>query len=63
MEVMRTTMDGPRDRRARRLQSIRPSNVGRALLQTADRTRGMSNLVSVPRAGNISTDTRAGSPR
>lgn len=29
---------------------------------TADVSRGRSNLASVPRAGNISTDTRAGSP-
>jgi hypothetical protein len=27
---------------------------------TADVSRGRSNLASVPRAGNISTDTRAG---
>jgi len=30
------------------------------LAQTADAARGMSNLGTVPRAGNISTDTRAG---
>jgi hypothetical protein len=30
------------------------------LPKTADATRGMSNLASVPRAGNLSTDTRAG---
>ena len=30
------------------------------LAKTADAARGMSNLASVPRAGNISTDTRAG---
>jgi hypothetical protein len=27
---------------------------------TADATRGSSNLATVPRAGNISSDTRAG---
>jgi hypothetical protein len=30
------------------------------LAMTADDSRGMSNLATVPRAGNISTDTRAG---
>ncbi len=30
------------------------------LAKTADDARGMSNLATVPRAGNISTDTRAG---
>ena len=30
------------------------------LATTADVSRGRSNLASVPRAGNISTDTRAG---
>lgn len=33
-----------------------------ALPKTADTTRGSSNLATRPRAGNISTDTRAGSP-
>lgn len=32
-----------------------------SLANTADVSRGRSNLASVPRAGNISTDTRAGS--
>jgi hypothetical protein len=59
---MRTAMDGPRSRRDRRLQRLRSSVEDRRLLQTADRTLGMSNLAFVPRAGNISTDTRAGSP-
>ncbi len=31
-----------------------------ALPKTADATRGSSNLATRPRAGNISTDTRAG---
>ena len=30
------------------------------LAMTADPTRGASNLASVPRAGNVSSDTRAG---
>ncbi|CAN5837407.1 hypothetical protein BH23CHL8_BH23CHL8_15650 [soil metagenome] len=57
---MRTTMEGLRDRLARRHQSIHASQERRRLLQTADATLGMSNLAFVPRAGNISTDTRAG---
>ena len=32
------------------------------LAMTADASRGASNLSTVPRAGNISTDTRAGRP-
>jgi hypothetical protein len=35
--------------------------IGPSLASTADESRGASNLASVPRAGNISTDTRAGS--
>ncbi len=31
-----------------------------ALPTTADETRGTTNLATIPRAGNISTDTRAG---
>jgi hypothetical protein len=30
------------------------------LAKTADASRGMSNLATVPRAGNLSSDTRAG---
>jgi hypothetical protein len=30
------------------------------LASTADASRGASNLATVPRAGNISSDTRAG---
>ena len=30
------------------------------LPMTADATRGSSNLATVPRAGNVSSDTRAG---
>jgi hypothetical protein len=33
------------------------------LAQTADESRGASNLSTVPRAGNISTETRAGRSR
>ncbi len=32
------------------------------LPMTVDATRGSSNLATVPRAGNISSDTRAGTP-
>jgi hypothetical protein len=32
------------------------------LTKTADASSGMSNPATRPRAGNISTDTRAGSP-
>ena len=32
------------------------------LTKTADASRGMSNLATRPRAGNLSSDTRAGSP-
>ena len=32
------------------------------LPKTADATRGSSNSVTTPRAGNMSTDTRAGRP-
>ena len=60
MEVMRTAMDGPRSRLHQKLQSIRSSQEDRRLLLTADGTLGMANLAFVPRAGNISTDTRAG---
>jgi hypothetical protein len=33
------------------------------LATTADASRGASNLATVPRAGNLSSDTRAGRPR
>jgi len=33
------------------------------LPMTADKSRGSSNLATRPRAGNISTDTRAGRSR
>ena len=34
--------------------------MARVLPQTADGSHGMSNLLTQPRAGNISSDTRAG---
>jgi hypothetical protein len=34
----------------------------RTLPMTADQSRGSSNLATTPRAGNISSDTRAGRP-
>lgn len=33
------------------------------LPKTADETHGSSNLATTPYAGNVSSDTRAGSPR
>jgi len=35
-------------------------HLGSALLATADASRGTANLLTRPRAGNISSDTRAG---
>jgi hypothetical protein len=32
------------------------------LAKTGDASRGTSNLATVPRAGNLSSDTRAGRP-
>ena len=46
----------PAPESGRRPQDLRVPN----LAITADVSRGRSNLASVPRAGNISTDTRAG---
>jgi hypothetical protein len=34
----------------------------RWLPMTADQSRGSSNLATIPRAGNLSSDTRAGRP-
>jgi len=48
-----------RDRR-NEIASIRFAGRSVTLPCTADETHGMSNLASRPRAGNISTDTRAG---
>jgi hypothetical protein len=41
-------------------RSRRTPRPGAALRVTADATRGTSNLATRPRAGNISTETRAG---
>jgi hypothetical protein len=49
-----------RNRQVRKSQSTTASLRSWALLQTADGSLGMSNLLTVPRAGNISSDTRAG---
>jgi hypothetical protein len=38
------------------------SHAGPDLANTADLSRGASNLATVPRAGNVSSDTRAGRP-
>ena len=53
MDYLRNRTD--RIDRSRRVLAWTPS-----LLMTADGSLGMSNLVTVPRAGNISSDTRAG---
>jgi hypothetical protein len=41
-------------------RSRRTPDQGNGLHVTADATRGTSNLATRPRAGNISTETRAG---
>ncbi len=41
-------------------RSRRTPHSGAGLRVTADATRGTSNLAMRPRAGNISTETRAG---
>jgi hypothetical protein len=53
-------MDDLRNRQVRNSQSPKTSARSWALLQMADASRGMSNLQTVPRSGNISSDTRAG---
>ena len=53
-------MVDPRSRRVRTSRSPRTLARVAALPQTADGSMGMSNLATVPRAGNISSDTRAG---
>ncbi len=40
----------------------RRRHVRLALLATADASRGTANLLTRPRAGNLSSDTRAGLP-
>jgi hypothetical protein len=42
------------------LRAIRTAGPSATLPCTADEANGMTNLASRPRAGNISTDTRAG---
>jgi hypothetical protein len=49
-----------RNRQVRNRQSAKAASRSRTLLQSADASLGMSNLLTVPRAGNISSDTRAG---
>jgi hypothetical protein len=48
-----------RDRR-NVIEAIRDTGCSMTLPCTADESHGMTNLASRPRAGNISTDTRAG---
>jgi hypothetical protein len=52
-------MVDPRNRTHRDVRSLARSRV-QSLPETADGSMGMTNLASVPRAGNISSDTRAG---
>lgn len=49
-----------RSRQVRNRQSAKAVSRSRTLLLSADPSLGMSNLLTVPRAGNISSDTRAG---
>lgn len=49
-----------RKRQVRKTQSLMAAERSWVLLQTADGSHGMSNLLTQPRAGNISSDTRAG---
>jgi hypothetical protein len=49
-----------RNRHIRKYRSRRLSQEASTLPMTADGSLGMSNLLTVPRAGNISSDTRAG---
>ncbi len=53
-------MDDLRNRQVRKSQGPKASVRPWSPLQTADGSHGMSNLQTVPRAGNISSDTRAG---
>ncbi|HSH21885.1 MAG TPA: hypothetical protein VK992_04595 [Candidatus Caenarcaniphilales bacterium] len=58
------TVTNDRKRQSGRLnRRIRDDESLRVLSVTADESRGSSNLATRPRAGNISTDTRAGIPR
>lgn len=49
-----------RDRPGRSGRSTDPRTSGATLPSTADPTRGATNLATIPYAGNISSDTRAG---
>lgn len=49
-----------RNRQVRKSRSPKASERSWALPYTADGSHGMSNLLTQPRAGNISSDTRAG---
>jgi len=49
-----------RTRPGRTGRSDDPRTSGATLPMTADQERGMTNLATIPYAGNISTDTRAG---
>ncbi len=52
--------DQHRTQRASLDRSVRADRHSSTLPNTADATRGSSNLATIPRAGNISSDTRAG---
>jgi hypothetical protein len=52
-------MVDPRYRSHRNVRSLARMRVS-SLPQTADGSLGTTNLATVPRAGNISSDTRAG---
>ncbi len=55
-------MTGPRRNRNPTLGRSSRFPTEPALSMTADVNRGSSNLATTPRAGNISSDTRAGLP-
>lgn len=54
--------DRNRSQRASLGRSVRTDERSSTLPKTADDTRGSSNLATTPYAGNVSSDTRAGSP-
>ncbi len=49
-----------RNRQVRKNRSLTSAERAWSLPMTADASHGMSNLLTQPRAGNISSDTRAG---
>ena len=51
---------GQQNRPNRRIRDLVGSRI---LPETADQSHGSTNLASQPRAGNISTDSRAGAAR